>query len=132
MDPTGKGKIRFLRKRLRMILLGTRVNRVASDAPRELCAHMFANAGGIGLEHCTLTDDGMRCASEYNWLRWGTTQISPQAGVAVYERGSSELLSAARIYDAWNPRPSRTRLWSKAETSENVVQAKVAEGPSAH
>src|SRR5918992_3119164 len=65
------------------------------EALRELYAHMFANAGGIGLEHCTLTDDGVRCAIEYNCVRWGASDIPAQAGVAVYERGSSELLAAA-------------------------------------
>ena len=70
---------------------------------RELYSHLFANGGGIGLEHCTLTDDGVRCAIEYNCVRWGVTEIPPQAGVAVYERGSSGLLAAARIYDDVEP-----------------------------
>jgi hypothetical protein len=63
---------------------------------------MFANSGGIGLEHCALTDDGVRCAIEYNCVRWGGTELPPQAGV-VYERGSSGLLAAARIYDDVEP-----------------------------
>lgn len=70
---------------------------------RELYAHLFANGGGIRLEHCTLTDDGVRCVIEYNCARWGVTDIPPQAGVAVYERGSSGLLAAARIYDDVEP-----------------------------
>src|SRR5829696_1997130 len=70
-----------------------------SEALREVYAHLFANGGGILLEHCTLTDDGVRCAIEYNCVRWGLTDIPPQAGVAVYERGSSGFLAAARIYD---------------------------------
>jgi hypothetical protein len=70
-----------------------------SEALREVYAHLFANGGGILLEHCTLTDDGVRCAIEYYCVRWGLTDIPPQAGVAVYERGSSGLLVAARIYD---------------------------------
>ena len=74
-----------------------------TEALRELYAHMFANAGGIGLEHCTLTDDGVRCAIEYNCVRWGNTEIPPQAGVAVYERGGSGRLAAARIYDDVEP-----------------------------
>jgi hypothetical protein len=74
-----------------------------AEGLRELYAHLFANGGGIPLEHCTLTDDGVRCAVEYNCVRWGVTNIPPQAGVAVYERGSSELLSAARIYDDVEP-----------------------------
>jgi hypothetical protein len=74
-----------------------------TEALRDLYAHMFANSGGIGLDHCTLTDDGVRCAIEYNDVRWGTTEIPPQAGVAVYERGGSGLLAAARIYDDVEP-----------------------------
>ena len=68
-----------------------------------LYEHMFANGGGIPLEHCTLTDDAVRCAIEYNCVRWGETDIPPQAGVAIYERGSSGLLAAARIYDDVEP-----------------------------
>ena len=73
------------------------------EALRELYARLFANSGGIPLKHCTLTDDGVRCAIEYNCVRWGVTDIPPQAGVAVYERASSGLLSAARIYDDVEP-----------------------------
>jgi hypothetical protein len=58
-----------------------------------------AKGGGISLEHCTLAADGVRCAIEYSCVRWGVTYIPPQLGVAVYERGSSGFLSAARIYD---------------------------------
>jgi hypothetical protein len=74
-----------------------------TEALYELYGHMFANAGGIGLEHCTLTDDGVRCAIEYNGVRWGDAEIPPQAGVAVYERDGSGLLAAARIYDDVEP-----------------------------
>jgi hypothetical protein len=75
-----------------------------TEALRQLYAHLFANGGGIPLEHCTLTDDGVRCAIEYNCVRWGLTDIPPQAGVAVYERGSGRLLlAAARIYDDVEP-----------------------------
>src|SRR5919112_1413009 len=73
------------------------------EALRDLYAHMFANSGGIGLDHCTLTDDGVRCAIEYNGVRWGDTEIPLQPGVAVYERGRSGLLAAARIYDDVEP-----------------------------
>lgn len=73
------------------------------EALRDVYAHLFANGGGIGLEHCTLTDDGVRCAIEYNCVRWGASEIPPQAGVAVYERGGSGLISAARIYDDVEP-----------------------------
>jgi hypothetical protein len=66
-------------------------------------AALFSNGGGIKLEHCSATDDGTRCALEYNVLRWGRTKLTPQAGVGVYERGRSGLLSAARIYDDVDP-----------------------------
>jgi hypothetical protein len=66
---------------------------------REVYTAQFANGGGIPLEHCTVTDDGVRCAIEYNCVRWGITDIPPQAGVAVYERGKSGLLAGGRIYD---------------------------------
>jgi hypothetical protein len=69
---------------------------------RDVYSAMFAN-GGISVEFCTLTDDGVRCAIEYNGVRWGITDIPPQAGVSVYERGSSKLLAAARIYDDVEP-----------------------------
>ena len=69
---------------------------------RELYSLMFAS-GGIRLEHCTVTDDGVRCAVEYNCVRWGYMELPPQAGVAVYERGTSGLLAAGRIYDDFEP-----------------------------
>lgn len=64
---------------------------------------LFANGGGIPLEHCSVTDDGVCCAVEYNVVRWGRTRLPPQAGVAVYERGASGRLAAARIYDDVDP-----------------------------
>ncbi len=65
--------------------------------------------GGIVLEHCTATDDGVRCAVEYNVLQWGGQTLTPQAGVAVYERNADGLLAAARIYDDVEPpSPYRT------------------------
>jgi hypothetical protein len=59
-------------------------------------------AGGIGIEHATVTDDGLVCAIEFNAVRFGKRAIPPQAGLAVYERGSSGRLRAARIYDDVN------------------------------
>jgi hypothetical protein len=63
----------------------------------------FSNGGGMGLEHCALTDDGHACALEYNVLRWGRTQLSPEAGIAVYVRGASGKLASAHIYDDIDP-----------------------------
>jgi SnoaL-like domain len=59
----------------------------------------FSAGGGVSQEQCVVTDDGVRCAVEYNCLRWGSRELPPQAGLAVYERGTDGLLAAARIYD---------------------------------
>jgi hypothetical protein len=63
----------------------------------------FSVGGGIHLEHCAITDDGTRCALEYNCVRWGSVDIPPQAGIGVYERGESGKLRAARVYDDVEP-----------------------------
>jgi hypothetical protein len=60
------------------------------------------SAGGVGIEHLTVTDDGVRCAIEFDAVRFGSRPIPPQAGLAVYERGPSGRLHAARIYDDVN------------------------------
>jgi hypothetical protein len=64
---------------------------------------LFSNDGGIPLQHCAVLDDGRTCALEYNVVRWGKTEISPEAGIAVYVRGESGKLAAARIYDDVDP-----------------------------
>lgn len=69
----------------------------------ELYTLFYSNGGGIPLEHCSVTDDGRACAIEYNVTQWGRTQLPPEAGVAVYVRGISGRLAAARIYDDSNP-----------------------------
>ena len=59
----------------------------------------FSAGGGIGLQYCAVTDDGVRCALEYNCVRWGSHDLPPQAGIGVYERSPDGLLAAARVYD---------------------------------
>jgi ketosteroid isomerase-like protein len=59
----------------------------------------FRAGGGVSLQHCTVTDDGVRCAVEYNCVRWASHDLPPQAGIAVFERGADGLLAAARFYD---------------------------------
>jgi hypothetical protein len=81
---------------------GEHVHRGA-DGLRTFYAHLFSNGGGIPLEHCRIVDDGRACALEYNVARWGATDLAPQAGVAVYVRGESGKLAAARIYDDVDP-----------------------------
>jgi hypothetical protein len=70
---------------------------------RAFYEHLFSNGGGIPLEHCQVIDDGRACALEYNVVRWGKTELRPEAGVAVYVRGESGKLAAARIYDDTDP-----------------------------
>ena len=73
------------------------------DGLRAFYEMLFSNDGGIPLEHCALIDDKRACALEYNVVRWGQTELPPQAGVAVYVRGNSGKLTAARIYDDVDP-----------------------------
>jgi hypothetical protein len=61
------------------------------------------SAGGIGVQDCAVTDDGTRCAVEYNIVRWGPRDLPAQAGIAVFDRGPGGLLAAARIYDDVQP-----------------------------
>ena len=68
-----------------------------------LYERFFSNGGGIPLEHCAVTDDGRACALEYNVVRWGRTELRPEAGLAVYVRGATGKLASARIYDDADP-----------------------------
>jgi hypothetical protein len=68
-----------------------------------LYQRFFSNGGGIRLEQCAVADDGRACALEYNLLRWGRMELSPEAGIAVFTRGSSGKLASARIYDDADP-----------------------------
>jgi hypothetical protein len=68
-----------------------------------LYERFFSNGGGIPLEHCAVTDDGRSCALEYNLVRWGRTELRPEAGLAVYVRGDSGKLASARMYDDADP-----------------------------
>ena len=73
------------------------------DGLRAFYERLFSNGGGIPLEHCAVIDDKRACALEYNVVRWGETELPPEAGVAVYVRGETGKLAAARIYDDVNP-----------------------------
>ncbi len=74
-----------------------------TDELRALYELFFSNGGGIPLEHCAVTDDGRACALEYNVVAWGRTALPPEAGLAVYVRGDSGRLAAARVYDDADP-----------------------------
>jgi hypothetical protein len=73
------------------------------DGLRSFYELLFSNGGGVPLEHCAVIDDERSCALEYNVVRWGKTELPPEAGVAVYVRGPSGRLAAARIYDDTDP-----------------------------
>ena len=66
---------------------------------RSFFTRCFSAGGGISLQDCAVTDDGVRCTLEYNCVRWGSYELPPQAGLGVYERGPDGLLAAARVYD---------------------------------
>jgi hypothetical protein len=83
------------------------------DGLRAFYAQLFSNGGGISLERCAALDDARACALEYNVVRWGETELPPQAGLAVYVRGQSGKLVAARIYDDVDPPIARRRTASK-------------------
>jgi hypothetical protein len=70
---------------------------------RALYELFFSNGGGIVQQHCAVTDDERACAVEYNVVRWGETELQPEAGIAVYDRGQTGRLAAARIYDDADP-----------------------------
>jgi limonene-1,2-epoxide hydrolase len=70
---------------------------------RSFFAALFSAGGGISLQPCVITDDGVRCAIEYNCVRWGGRELPPQAGLCVCERGPDGLLAAVREYDDLEP-----------------------------
>jgi ketosteroid isomerase-like protein len=78
--------------------IGPRYTHRGTDELRGFFRACFS-AGGICVEACAVTDDGVRCAVEYNCVRWGGHDLPPQAGIAVYERGQDGLLAAVRVYD---------------------------------
>jgi len=79
--------------------VGPHFDHRGTDELRSYFTRCFGAGGGIGLEHCAVTDDGVRCVLEYNCVRWGSHDVPPQAGLGVYERGPGGLLGAARVYD---------------------------------
>jgi hypothetical protein len=55
-------------------------NTYRGEAHHTIYDAMFANEGGIPLQFCTVTDDGTRCAIEYNAVRWGKDEIPRKRG----------------------------------------------------
>jgi limonene-1,2-epoxide hydrolase len=74
-----------------------------ADELRSYFTACFGAGGGLGLENCAVTDDGVRCALEYNCVRWGRHELPRQAGMAVFERSADGLLGAVRVYDDVEP-----------------------------
>ena len=68
-------------------------------ALRRFFTVLFANGGGMGLELCTIANEGASCALEYVVTSWGRTSMPRQAAAAVYERADTGLLSEVRMYD---------------------------------
>jgi hypothetical protein len=85
--------------------IGPHLTHRGSAELRSFFTERFSAGGGIILQQCAVTDDGVRCALEYNIVRWGSHDLPPQAGLGVYERGPDGLLAAARIYDDVEPPP---------------------------
>jgi hypothetical protein len=56
-------------------------------------------AAGIDILKGARADDGRTCALEYTVVRIHGKAVAPQAGLAVYERGESGLLSVLRVYE---------------------------------
>lgn len=83
--------------------VGPHLTHRGTAALRSFFTGQFAAGGGIGLQGCAMTDDGVRCVLEYNCVRWGRHDLPPQAGLGVYERGPGGLLAAARVYDDIEP-----------------------------
>jgi limonene-1,2-epoxide hydrolase len=70
--------------------------------PGELHAYFtkcFSAGGGVVRVPCAVTEEGVRCAVEYNCVRWGGHDLPPQAGLEVSERGPDGRLAAVRVYD---------------------------------
>jgi hypothetical protein len=74
-----------------------------AEGLRAFYERLFSNGGGIEQEHCAIVGEEHACALEYNVVRWGRTELLPQAGVAVYVRAPSGKLAAVRVYDDVEP-----------------------------
>ncbi len=79
--------------------IGPRAFHRGSDELARWFAEWLHPGGGIGIDRCCATDDGTRCALEYNCVRWAGRPVPAQAGLTVFERDGHGLLAAARYYD---------------------------------
>jgi hypothetical protein len=63
----------------------------------------FSAGGGIPLTLCRVTEDGVRTAIEFIADLWGSVDMPPQAGIAVYARGPTGRIASAHVYDDVDP-----------------------------
>jgi ketosteroid isomerase-like protein len=83
--------------------IGPHTTHRGPDELRSFFTRAFSAGGGISLQDCLVTDDGTRCAVEYNCVGWGDRDLPPQAGLGVWERGPDGRLAAVRVYDDVEP-----------------------------
>lgn len=74
---------------------GSQYLHTGPDSLRSFYQLLFSNDGGIPLEHCALIDDKGTFALEYNVVRWGQTELSPEAG-ATRRRSSAAVWATGR------------------------------------
>jgi len=88
----------------------------------------LGRGGGIDLEHCIVTSDGVAWVLEYNCVAWGGVALPPTAGVATYEVGRSKRIMGGRVNDNVQPPPA-----NDAPTTDNdVVRSHHADHALAH
>ena len=63
---------------------------------------LYSFGGGIPLEHCNAITNDNSCAIEYNIVKVGSNNYSPQPGVAIYDYHENKL-TGSRIYDDFVP-----------------------------
>jgi hypothetical protein len=97
---------------------------------RSFFASRLNSGGGIGIAPCAVTDDGTRCALEYNLVRWGRSSVTPQAGLIVCERGTDALLTAARVYDDVEPPDAQLPDAQETRRTATMEQAPSTEDPA--